>query len=136
MHLDTSNLAFVYEFYRPINMLTGLSFKEISVKNTSVIYYYANEDQVICATFIWLREIPPEVHMNELYGRGALSEREIEYNGTSYVFLEWMDPATGESVGYTINWVVAGRSYSAGINTGYTDEEMLAFCQFEVVVVE
>jgi len=117
-------------------MLTGLSFKEISVKNTSVIYYYANEDQVICATFIWLREIPPEVHMNELYGRGALSEREIEYNGTSYVFLEWMDPATGESVGYTINWVVAGRSYSAGINTGYTDEEMLAFCQFEVVVVE
>lgn len=74
--------------------------------------------------------------MNELYGRGAISEREIEYKGIKYVFLEWADPETGKSAGYSINWVDKDKSFGASVPTGYTDDEMLAFCHIETVYVK
>lgn len=134
--LDTFDLAHITEFYKPANTLEGMSFKEISVKNEYVSFWYANEDQDKFATFTWFREMSPDVAMNELYGRGAISEREIEYNGVKYVFLEWADPETGESAGYGVHWVVEGKAYQASIPSGYTDDQMLEFCQFEAVLVK
>ncbi len=44
---------------------------------------------LVIANYTWFRELSPEEHMNDLYGRG--SDREVEYNGIKYVFLEWLD---------------------------------------------
>jgi len=133
---DDYNLSSLSVIYRPSFIFDGISLGEIRVMNGFVSYYYVNSDEIVTTTFTWYRTQSPERHMNELFGRGAISEREIEYNGTNYVFLEWLDPERGESDGYSVFWVVDGRCYKAAIPTGFTYEEMLAFCQFEVVVVE
>ncbi|MFA5676193.1 MAG: hypothetical protein WDA65_06675 [Christensenellales bacterium] len=133
---DMFKLVSVTEFYKPVNIPKGISFKEILVKNEYISYWYVNEDKIDCATFTWFREMPPEVHMNELSGRGAIAEREIENNGIKYVLLEWTDSKTGKSSGFSIDWVSDGKPYSACVPAGYTDDEMLAFCQFEVVTVK
>ncbi|HWR19982.1 MAG TPA: hypothetical protein VN608_10195 [Clostridia bacterium] len=134
--LDALELARISEFYKPVNILDGMSFKEISVKNEYVSYLYANENQSEFATFTWFREMSPDVAMNGLYGRGAISEREIEHDGVKYIFLEWADPETGESAGFSIHWVVEGKAYQASVPSGYTDDQMLEFCQFEYVCVK
>ncbi len=133
---DVFELASISEFYKPKQILKGTSFKEIHVKNYYVSYWYVCENQMDCATFTWSRNISPEAHMSELYGRGAMSEREIEYNGIKYVFLEWADSKTNKSAGYSVHWVVEGKAYQASIPAGYTDDEILAFCQFEAVSVK
>ena len=133
---DSANLASLSVFYRPSCILEGLVLDEILVADNFIFYYFSNTEGTVTTALNWYRTQSPEIHMNELFGRGAISEREIEYNGVNYVFLEWMDPWTGDSDGFSVFWVVNGECYHASIQTGYTDEEMLAFCQFEVVVVE
>lgn len=133
---DVFGLASISEFYKPVNILKGISLKEIHVISEYIAYVYVNEDQMDCATFTWLREMPPEVAMNDLYGRGAMSEREIEHNGIKYVFLEWADSKTNKSAGYSVHWVVEGKAYQASVPSSYTDDEILAFCQFEAVAVK
>ena len=132
---DYFSLASISEFYRPQEMLSGMLLKEIVVNNYYITYDYAKDNQVDCADFTWFREMTPQEAMNELYGRGAISEREIAYDGVDYVSLEWVDPQTGQSDGYSMHWVVDGKAYRSCIDTGYTDQEMLDFCQFEVVEV-
>ena len=80
----------------------------------------------------------PEIAMNDLYGRGAVSERELEYNGINYVILEWpnADSDLINSNAYSIHWVIDNNAFQASIPAGFTDEEMLAFCQLETVSVE
>lgn len=113
-----------------------MSFEKISVKSEYISYSYINENQTSIATFTWFREMSPEVAMNELYGRGALFEREIEYDGIKYVFLEWWDPETQKFGGFSIHWVDSGIAYQAYMESGHTDDEILAFCQFETVFVK
>ena len=135
VEFDMFNLASISEFYRPENLLEGVSIKEIVVKNEYVSYWYDTESQTDSATFTWFREMAPEVAMNGLFGRGAMSEREVEYNNANYVFLEWYDPWEKLPDGYSTHWVVDGKAYQASIPPGYTDQEMLDFCQFKVVEV-
>ncbi len=130
---DIFKLASVSEFYRP-RMLHGMSLNEIHVINEYVSYDYIIESQSEKASFTWFREMSPEVAMNDLYGRGAISERELQYKGNEYVLLEFAD-RSGKSNGYSIHWVVNDIAFSASIPSGYTDEEMLEFCQFEAVKV-
>lgn len=135
---DVFNLAQLSEFYKPKTIPRGLSFKEIHMKSEYVSYCYADDDdeeQVLCAAFTWFREMPIEVHMN-VDDLGAISIREIEHNGIKYVFLEWADPETGESSGYTIHWVDEGKCLRVSIPAGYTDDEMLQFCDYETVYAE
>ena len=133
---DDFNLASISELYKPETVPENLYFEEIQVKKTYISYCYVNQNQIEYANFTWFREMKPEVAMNGLYGRGAISEREIEYNGIKYVFLEWADIETGESSGYSIHWVSEGRAYQAYIKSIYTDEEILEFCQYATVPVE
>ena len=126
---DDLDLASISELYKPATIPDDLSFKNIVVKKTYIFYSYINEEQTDYANFNWFREMKPEVAMNGLYGRGAISEREIEYNGIKYVFLEWADFETGKSDGYSIHWVNDNKAYGASIPAGWTDEEILAlFC--------
>lgn len=133
---DEFKLVSLSEFYKPKKILKDTSLGEILVKNEYVAYVYYNKEQIVCAAFTWYREMSPEVHMNELYGRGEISAREINYNGIKYVLREWPDPDTNQPAGYTIDWVAEGKSYGASIPLGYTDDEMLEFCQFETVHVK
>ena len=133
---DDLDLASISEFYKPATIPDDLSFENIVVKKEYIFYSYINEEQTDYANFNWFREMKPEVAMNGLYGRGAISEREIEYNGIKYVFLEWADSETGKSDGYTIHWVKDDKPYTASIPAGWTDEEILAFCQIETVPIE
>ena len=128
---DKCRLESVTKYYKPSRPLKGMSFSEIAVKQEYISFYFDIESQGEKATFAWLREMSPEVAMNDLYGRGAISERELEYNGIKYVFLEWSDPEAGKSDGYSIHWVVNNMAYQASIPAGYTDEGMLEFCQME-----
>lgn len=73
--------------------------------------------------------------MNELDRLGT-SVREIEYKGIKYVFLEWFDQEKDKTGGYSILWADKEKAYQASIPEGYTDDEMLAFCQIETVSVE
>ena len=129
-------MELVSEYYRPSSVLNGMSLSEIIVKKEYIAYSYANENEIELASFTWFREMSPDVARNDLYGRGAISERELEYKGASYVFLEWADPDTSKSAGYSIHWVVDDNAYQASIPTGYTDEEMLEFCQFNTIKVK
>ncbi|MBC5648124.1 hypothetical protein [Christensenella tenuis] len=133
---DDFDLASISELYKPATVPENLYFEEIQVKKTYISYCYVNQNQIEYANFTWFREMKPEVAMNGLYGRGAISEREIEYNGIKYVFLEWADFETGKSDGYSIHWVSEGRAYQAYIKSIYTDEEILEFCQYATVPVE
>jgi hypothetical protein len=133
---DEYELSSLTEFYRPKDIPDGMLLKSITVERGYVAYEFVNEDQISSASFTWFREMSPEVAMNGLYGRGAISERETVYNGTKYVFLEWLDPEINESAGFSIHWVDSGIAYQAYIESGYSDEEMLEFCQFETVSVK
>jgi len=135
-NLDRNKLASITSYYRPSYILDGMTLSEIMVTMGVVSYRYANEDESAFAFFSLVIGTTPEVHMNDLFGRGAMSERILEYNGVEYVFLGWMDTETGKLAGYGVHWVVGEECFIATIDAGYTDEEMLAFCQFEVVVVE
>jgi len=133
---DRNDLASISECYRPSYIPEGLSLTDVMVSRGVASYCYANDDGTATAFFSLVIGTTPEKHMNELFGRGAMSERILEYNGVEYVFLGWMNIYTYELDGYSIHWVVDGKCFIADIEAGYTDEEMLAFCQFEVVVVE
>ena len=133
---DYLDLASISELYKPETVPENLYFEEIHVIKEYISYHYVNQNQIEYANFTWFREMKPEVAMNGLYGRGAISEREIEHNGIKYVFLEWVDSETGKSDGYTIHWVKDDKPYAASIPAGWTDEEILAFCQIETVPVE
>lgn len=128
---DAYGLGTILEFYKPSDILNGLSFSEIIVKKEYCSFRYMSADTDNIASFTYYREMSPEVAMDDLYGRGAITEREIEQDGIKYVFLGWEIPETGELDGYSVHWVVDGRVYQASIPAGYTDEEMLSFCQFE-----
>jgi len=71
-----------------------------------------------------------------VYDLGAILIREIEHNDIRYVFLEWADPKTGESSGFAVHWVDGGKCLSVSIPAGYTDGEMLQFCDYETVYAE
>ena len=133
---DVSRLESVTKYYKPSTLLKGMAFSEIIVKQEYISFHYDIGSEGEAATFTWLREMSPEVAMNELYGRGAISERELEYNEIKYVFLEWSEPKSGRSEGYSIHWVVNNIPFQASVPTGYTDEEMLEFCHWEMVTVK
>jgi len=133
---DRNKLASITSFYRPVYVLEGMSLGEITVIKGVVSYRYFNDDYSDTAFFSLVIGRTPDFHMNASRGHGAVAEREVEHNGITYLFLDWMDPETGGLAGHSIVWVVDERCYKASITSGYTDEEMLAFCQFEVVVVE
>ena len=133
---DKFDLESVEEYYKPANMLAGLSLCEIAVKREYISFAYASERKDERAIFTWLCEMSPEVAMNGLFGRGAISEREIEHKGVKYVILQWPDHEPNKSGGYSIHWTIDGKAYQASIPFGYTDEEMLDFCQREVVSVK
>ena len=123
---DFYKLASVDEFYRPSGALKGMTLSEIVVNNDYISWDYVNESDSQTASFTWFREMAPEVAMNELYGRGAASERELKYKGNTFIFLEW-------TKGYSIHWVDKGNAYQAYIPIEYTDEEILEFCQFKTI---
>ncbi|MCL2671571.1 MAG: hypothetical protein FWF10_06005 [Clostridiales bacterium] len=133
---DVNDLASITEFFKLLFTLDGQFLCEISVSDVMIMYDYMDAQGIPGATLTWRRDETPEFHMNAYRGHGAISEREIEHNGVTYLILEWMEPTTGGTAGYSIHWVVDGKCYNASIPAGYTDEEMLAFCQFETVVVE
>jgi hypothetical protein len=133
---DAFKLASLTELYRPKSALKGLTLDEIHISKASIVYHYSNEARNDGASFVWLREMPPQVAMNELFGRGAISEREIEYNGIQYVFLEWSDTKTEKTGGFSVHWAHEGRAYQASIPAGYTGEAMLEFCQYQTVIVK
>lgn len=134
--IDKCGLASVAQYYKPSSLLTGMSFSEIAVKQEYISFSYDIGSNGKSATFTWFREMSPEVAMNDLYGRGAISECELENKGIKYVFLEWPNPESGKSEGYTIHWAVGDMAFQASVPTGYTNEEMLKFCQWEIVMIK
>ena len=135
---DRYDLNSVSEYYKPTVLPAGFSFSEILVSQTYISFYYENGQHNKTATFTWLCGMSPEIAMNDLYGRGAVSERELEYNGINYVILEWpnADSDLINSNAYSIHWVIDNNAFQASIPAGFTDDEMLAFCQLETVSVE
>lgn len=133
---DISNLTAITQWYKPKTLPSDLTFNKIVVKKEYVSYHYAGESGKIDATFTWFREMSPEVAMNELFGRGAVSEREIEHDGVRYVFLEWRDWNPEDPTGYTVHWVKDGRAYQASVSSLYSDEEILSFCDYETVTAQ
>lgn len=122
---DAYGLGTILELYKPSDILKGLTFSETIMKKEYCSFCYMAADTENIASFAYYREMSPEVAMNDIYGRGAITEREIEYDGVKYVYRGWEIPETGELFGYTVHWVVDGRAYQASIPAGYTDEEML-----------
>ena len=132
---DVCALAEITEYYRPKNLLEGLSFHEIHVTDYYVSYWYWNKDHIDEATFTWKRTTSPGAAMNGIYDLGAMSIRDIIHNGIKYVFMEFVDPDTGNSGGYEVLWIKDDKVFGASIPSGFSDEEMLAFCDYEVVKV-
>lgn len=134
---DRYDLKSVSEYYKPTVLLAGFSFSEILVSQTYISFYYENEQRNKTATFTWLRGISPEIAMNDLYGRGAVSEYALKYKGIHYVILEWPDADSGlmDSNEYSIHWIIDNNAFQASIPAGFTKEEMLAYCQLETVSV-
>ena len=133
--IDRSDLTSISVLYRPATIPRDLSLYVMAVESGRIEYRYANKEHSKFAYFAYFPKASPDVAMNELFGRGAISEREIEHNGIKYVFLEWLDPDTNTPAGFSVHWVENSRAYQASI-TGYTDDEMLAFCQYETVAVK
>jgi len=131
---DIFKMTGISEFYKPMYVPRDLSYEGISFKAEYVTFKYANDDQTRFANFTWFREMPPDVAMN-VYGIGAISEREIVDNGIEYVILEWYDRENEKTGGYSIFWVCNGKAYKASISDGYSDDEMLKFCEFETIAV-
>ncbi len=127
---DEFKLASISEFCRPKGTLREMSFLEIHVMNYYVSYWYANEDHSQIATFTWSRGISPEVAMN------ALNGKEVEYNGIKYVVEERFDSEMNQSSSFTIHWVADGKPYTVFVPTGYTEDEVLEFCEIEAVPVK
>ena len=118
----------ITEYYRPVNLVKGVTFEGIDVTEATVVFYYSDSNHEKEVNFTWFRHMDPQVAMN-LSGLGAISEREVEHKGIKYVFLEWDE-------GYSIHWVKDGKAFQAWFPKGYTEKEILDFCDFEVVVVE
>ena len=130
---DVFKLALLDTIYAPERLPDGAQLVQIKVKNEYLSYKYVDKEGRNLG-FTWYREMTPEVAMNDLDNRGA-AMREIEKDGVTYVILEWLVPGTGITDGYTIQWVSEGRPYSAGMDAGYTDEQMLDFCKYKKIPV-
>ena len=132
---DEFTLESITQFYKPSKLLDEMPLREIVVRGEYVSLHYGDESQGRVATFTWLREMSPEVAMNDLYNRGGAA-RELVYDGIEYLFLHWSGSDTGLPGGYSVHWVVDNIPYQASIPDGHTDAEMLVFCRWEVVAVQ
>ena len=133
---DAMNLTKLTEFYKPGKLLPDIVFNEIAVKQEYVMYIFSTATVEQYATFTWSREMSPEVAMNDLTRRGVSYCREVEHNELRYVFLGYADPKTQEDVACSVHWVQDGKPFTVSISHGYSDEEILAFCDFTVVPVK
>ena len=73
--------------------------------------------------------------MNELYGRGALNEHEIENNGIRYVLLEWSD-TIGKSTGFSVHRVYNGISFQSSVPSAFSDDAIIKFCSCELTNIQ
>ena len=132
---DVLSLADITEYYCPTILLDGFTVHRIRVSEFYISYHYSDENNNDAGSFTWFRMKDPETLMNGIYDVGAMSVRELEYDGIIYVFMEFADTETGESDGYEVRWNKDGKSFGASIPAGYSDEEVLSFCNFETVSV-
>lgn len=112
------------EFYRPTNIFEGMSPTKILAGLNSVIFSYSNEATHEFADFIWLRTLDPA-----RIKRMADSLRSVEKDGIEYYFFPNSDYSD-------VFWTHEGKCFQAIVSPEYSDEEILAFLQYETIKVE
>jgi len=133
---DSANLDSISEYYRPIRPPKDTKISNVIAEKSTLAFYYSNEKDTTYSMFVWDRAPMPEEAINELFGRGAVSEGKKEYNGVEYIIFQWPGMKEGEKGNYNIWWKKDGKAFNASFSPDFTEEEMLDFCQFETVTVK
>jgi len=128
---ESWNLFGLTEIYRPSVIPQGYELEVISVSTSHVTYAYSN-NQGECIKFVWRRDIPAQdaIESRDAWlGRGETSHKKTKKNGVEYLFLRYNDS-------FFVAWAEDGKSFWADTtDDSITEQELLAFCKYEVVKV-
>ncbi len=131
---DEERVGSLTEYCRPGTVPAGLVLDGINVAGGGnggsayvEVIYSAAEGRRVSASLLWFRERAEESVVRAEAGAGQTLEW-VQRKGVSYALYR-------SETACSVYWICDHRSFSASFTGDFSDEEMLAFCQYEVVPI-